>query len=59
MDTKGKIRKQYKKPQVNQIKLEIEEAVLANCKATITPIDTSGKDTSGCNIAKCRTTQGS
>ncbi len=32
MERKEKIRKTYKKPQVNQVKLVIEEAVLLGCK---------------------------
>ena len=30
----NKSRKPYKKPQINQVKLVIEEAVLAGCKVT-------------------------
>jgi hypothetical protein len=32
MDTKKKVRKQYKKPKLSQVKLEVEEAVLTVCK---------------------------
>ena len=32
METKDKNRKNYKKPQINQVKLEIDEAVLLACK---------------------------
>lgn len=32
METKKKNRNQYKRPQVSQVKLEIDEAVLTNCK---------------------------
>ena len=32
MERKEKIRKTYKKPQINQVKLVIEEAVLLACK---------------------------
>jgi hypothetical protein len=35
MDIKEKNRKQYKRPQINQVNLEIEEAVLANCKLDV------------------------
>ncbi len=57
METKGKIRKQYKKPQVSQVKLEIEEAVLAACKVTK---PSSAKNNKGCGVVpSCRTTQGS
>lgn len=52
METKEKFRKTYKKPQVNEVKLEIKEAVLAACKAFLT--DGNGKNTSGCDIPKCR-----
>jgi len=34
METKEKNRKNYKKPQVHKVKLEIDEAVLLGCKAT-------------------------
>lgn len=37
METREKDRKNYKKPQVSQIKLEIEEAVLAACKNDTAP----------------------
>lgn len=33
METKGKTRKHYKRPQVSRVKLEIEEAVLTACKS--------------------------
>jgi hypothetical protein len=58
METKGEIRKQYKKPQVSQVKLEIEEAVLANCKGA----GQSGKNATGCQqgvSSNCKTTFGS
>jgi len=56
METKGKIRKQYKKPQVSQVKLEIGEAVLAACKTASGP----GGKNNGCNIgARCKKTTGS
>lgn len=35
MDIKEKNRKQYKRPQISQVNLEIEEAVLANCKLNV------------------------
>ena len=57
METKGKNRKNYKKPQINQVNLIIEEAVLQACK-TIAG-DTSGKKGAGCTAANCRTTVGS
>jgi hypothetical protein len=34
METREKDRKDYKKPQLSQIKLEVEEAVLTACKNT-------------------------
>ena len=57
METKEKNRRNYKKPQINQVNLVIEEAVLQACKTT--GGDTAGKKGSGCAIASCRTTQGS
>jgi len=57
METKGKERKHYKKPEIKQVKLVIDEAVLTNCKTAAG--DTSGKKGAGCNVAQCRTTQGS
>ena len=57
MKIKESTRKFYVKPRVTQVKLEIEEAVLEACKTSL--IDENGKNTSGCNISKCRLTQGS
>ena len=57
METREKNRKQYKKPQVNQVKLEIEEAVLAACKVT-----TSGTGKASppkCSNTSCQSTLGS
>ena len=45
-------RKHYKRPQVSQVKLEIEEAVLTGCKSAAN--DTAGKNSSGCDVPKCR-----
>ncbi|MDI6688094.1 MAG: hypothetical protein QME06_07745 [Desulfobacterales bacterium] len=45
MEVKEKNRKQYKKPQVNQVKLEVEEAVLAACKNPTA----LGKNVTGCS----------
>lgn len=56
METREKNRKQYKKPQVRQVKLEIEEAILAGCKVTTT---SSGQSNKTCNHSQCKTTQGS
>ena len=44
MDTKEKVRKQYKKPKLSQVKLEVEEAVLTACKNPTA----FGKDATGC-----------
>jgi hypothetical protein len=44
MDTKEKIRKQYKKPKLSQVKLEVEEAVLTACKNSTS----TGKTVLGC-----------
>jgi len=57
LETKEKSRKNYKKPQINQVNLVIEEAVLAACK-TIGG-DTNGKKGAGCTVQQCRTTTGS
>jgi len=57
MDTKEKIRKTYKKPQINEVKVVIEEAVLQGCKTA--PGDTMGKAPRGCQFAACKTTFGS
>lgn len=58
METREKDRKQYKKPQVSQVKLEIEEAVLTACKLSGT--DTSGKTNRGCAYGPpCSNTFGS
>ena len=47
-----KIRKTYKKPQINQVKLVVEEAVLAGCKiASGNP----GMTDKHCNHTKCVT----
>jgi hypothetical protein len=52
METREKNRKDYKKPQVSQIKLEIEEAVLTGCKSAVD--DATGKNGSGCDIPQCK-----
>lgn len=57
MKTKEKNRKHYKKPQVSQIKLEIEEAVLSNCKTV--PDDPSGVGNKWCGHNQCKGTFGS
>jgi hypothetical protein len=57
METREKIRKSYIKPRLTRVKLEIQEAILAACKRTIS--DGSGKYGSGCNHIRCRKQQGS
>lgn len=57
METKEKNRKNYKKPQINQVNLVIEEAVLAGCKTTAG--DAAGKNMKGCATPSCQLTQGS
>jgi hypothetical protein len=44
-------RKYYKKPQVSQVKLEIKEAVLTNCKLSEFAVGT-GKKTCSTNPCK-------
>ena len=57
METKEKNRKNYKKPQINQVNLVIEEAVLQACKTSAG--DAAGKKGSGCSTAQCQFTLGS
>jgi len=59
METKEKARKTYKKPQINQVKLVIEEAVLQACKASYG--DTAGKSGAGkfCGNKACKDIFGS
>ena len=54
MTTKDKAKKTYKKPEVTQVKLEIGEAVLQACKATVD--DPSGKSTGAksCGQTGCK-----
>lgn len=52
MEIKGRIRKQYKKPQITEVKLEITEAVLANCK--LTADDATGKGGNTCGNFGCK-----
>jgi len=57
METREKNRKQYKKPQVSQVKLEIEEAVLQACKASAEAL---GKTSRTCSFGPpCSSTIGS
>ncbi|MBW2594444.1 MAG: hypothetical protein JRC93_00430 [Deltaproteobacteria bacterium] len=50
MKPKEKTHKYYKKPQVSQVKLEIEDAVLAACKATVAGSAKGGAGKSPCKI---------
>ena len=51
MEKKGKRRKNYKKPQINQVNLIIEEAVLQACK---TGPGAAGKGGQNCDFSACR-----
>jgi len=51
LETKGKRRKNYKKPQINQVNLIIEEAVLAACK---TGPGAAGKGAKNCDNTACK-----
>ena len=51
MEKKVKDRKNYKKPQIDQVNLIIEEAVLAACKTGAGEPGRSGKT---CNKNPCR-----
>jgi len=55
METKEKTRKTYEKPQVNRVKLIIEEAVLQACKASDTDPARTNKV---CNHPKCASSYG-
>ena len=57
METKEKNRKNYKKPQINQVNLVIEEAVLQACKMNAG--DATGKKGAGCSVQQCQFVQGS
>lgn len=57
MEKKEKFRKTYKKPQVNEVKVVIEEAVLQGCKTA--PGDVMGKAPRGCQHPACKITFGS
>ncbi len=48
---KKELRKKYKKPQIDQVNLVIEEAVLAACK---TGAGQPGKDIQTCDHAGCK-----
>lgn len=51
METKEKNRKNYKKPQINQVNLIMEEAVLQACK---TSQGAPGQSTQNCNHSACK-----
>lgn len=51
MEPKVKNRKNYKKPQINQVNLVIEEAVLQACK---TGPGLSGKSGHNCDFSACK-----
>ena len=51
METKEKNRKNYKKPQINQVNLVIEEAVLQACK---TGPAAAGKRGKNCDFSACK-----
>jgi hypothetical protein len=51
MKIKEKTRKNYKKPQINQVNLIIEEAVLQACK---TGPGQSGKSGNNCDFSGCK-----
>ncbi len=44
-------RKHYDKPRINKVKLEIEEAVLTNCKVSTS----TGKSNRTCSASQCKT----
>ncbi|MEE9390500.1 MAG: hypothetical protein V3U91_04590 [Candidatus Aminicenantaceae bacterium] len=52
METKEKSRKNYQKPQINQVNLVIEEAVLQACKTGLGAAGRAGKT---CDRNPCRT----
>ena len=51
MEPKEKSRKNYKKPQINQVDMIIEEAVLAACK---TGPGATGQNLRNCDHAGCK-----
>ena len=51
MEAKEKNRKNYKKPQINQVNLIIEEAVLQACK---TGPGAAGQSGNNCDFAACK-----
>ena len=60
MSKKGeniKGRKSYQRPQLERVKLVLEEAVLSFCKANAG--DPAGKKGAGCSVSQCQNTHGS
>lgn len=52
-----KTRKIYEKPRISEVKLEVEEAILAACKTSTR--DSSGRGRRGCRASGCRGRYGS
>jgi hypothetical protein len=52
-----KNRKAYEKPSIREVKLEVEEAVLAACKRNST--NTAGTRNRGCRSSQCKGIYGS
>jgi hypothetical protein len=52
-----KKKRPWQRPQLKQVKLNIDEAVLGICKAS--PTDTTGRTGRGCSTSGCRATIGS
>lgn len=59
MKTREKIRKYYKKPQITEVKLEIDEAVLTHCKLNDQTVGSGTKKCGGGTGPRCQNTQGS
>ena len=51
-----KKKKKWARPRLEEVKLNIEEAVLTPCKAA--DVDTAGKNGRGCMVNACRLTLG-
>ncbi len=56
MDTKEKVRKQYKKPNLSQVKLKIEESVLADCKTVAAEPAMASRNPALCTNNACKIT---
>ena len=57
MASQQKVKRSYRKPQITQVKLEMEEAVLQACKAF--DGDSTGRDSKWCGHAACKKEYGS